>query len=487
MAVISNALVLVDKFSNVWDNFINKAERANKAVEKQEQQAEIAHRFWQQYLGDLESSYDGVLGKMDRMYRTYVKFSEVFGKDSAYAIEAEGQLNDMLESTGMTMDELLEKIGLAGEKSEEAGAKAEKSIERVHKKTSKLSRTLTRLGVMFFGLRKIVAAFRNAIARIPDEVMGPFNKLKSFFSDTLARSMTSFFKGLNPAIEKMNALLESPAGQNFVKGLQVVFEALGKIAGLALDMVTDLFTQIGTGLESMGIDIEDLAGFIGGVIGTIYVTVHNIIAAIYNAIMNLVWDIKKITSGDLKAFFYGLIKTIADFVLDVCNIVAKALDWLFDSSISDTLMGWKATVDAWAAEQGGWDATEGPAQMEMIEYSDYVDKFSAEGRKFGQRLQNLSGETLNDIKASSAQTAGNTKAIKDALTDEDFKMLIDVATQKFVSNVNLTAQTPVITINGANTGNSAADRRALANDIKYILMEQLASGSTSSEYAYAGA
>ena len=49
-----------------------------------------------------------------------------------------------------------------------------------------------------------------------------------------------------------------------------------------------------------------------------------------------------------------------------------------------------------------------------------------------------------------------------------------------MNNVNLTAQTPVITVNGQNTGHTAADRQNLANAIRDILIEQRASGSTRS-------
>ena len=35
------------------------------------------------------------------------------------------------------------------------------------------------------------------------------------------------------------------------------------------------------------------------------------------------------------------------------------------------------------------------------------------------------------------------------MSEEDIKALVDVAERRYVNNINLTAQTPVITINGA--------------------------------------
>jgi hypothetical protein len=73
----------------------------------------------------------------------------------------------------------------------------------------------------------------------------------------------------------------------------------------------------------------------------------------------------------------------------------------------------------------------------------------------------------------------NVKDIKSSVsaTEEDIQSLVDVAERRYVNNINLTAQTPVITINGANTGHTAADRQNLANTIRDILVEQVAASS----------
>lgn len=64
-----------------------------------------------------------------------------------------------------------------------------------------------------------------------------------------------------------------------------------------------------------------------------------------------------------------------------------------------------------------------------------------------------------------------------AMSEEDLKSLVDMAERQYVNNINLTAQTPVITVNGQNTGNNAEDRKALANALRDILLEQSASAS----------
>ena len=61
-----------------------------------------------------------------------------------------------------------------------------------------------------------------------------------------------------------------------------------------------------------------------------------------------------------------------------------------------------------------------------------------------------------------------------SMSDEDIKSLVDMAERRYVTNVNLTSQTPVINIHGANTGNTEADRQALADAIDRVLTEQMA-------------
>lgn len=87
----------------------------------------------------------------------------------------------------------------------------------------------------------------------------------------------------------------------------------------------------------------------------------------------------------------------------------------------------------------------------------------------------VAGTKLDDISKS---TSSIEKSV--SMSEEDLKSLVDVAERRYVNRINLTAQTPVITVNGQNTGNTEADRRSLANTIRDILVEQVASGSTRS-------
>lgn len=64
------------------------------------------------------------------------------------------------------------------------------------------------------------------------------------------------------------------------------------------------------------------------------------------------------------------------------------------------------------------------------------------------------------------------------LSDEQIKMLVDVAERKYVNNVNLTSQTPMITVQGQNTGNTEKDAKNLADTLRDVLVDLMNAGST---------
>lgn len=64
------------------------------------------------------------------------------------------------------------------------------------------------------------------------------------------------------------------------------------------------------------------------------------------------------------------------------------------------------------------------------------------------------------------------------MSDEQIKMLVDVAERKYVNNINLTSQTPMITIKGQNTGDTEQDARNVAEILRDTLLELRSAGST---------
>lgn len=121
------------------------------------------------------------------------------------------------------------------------------------------------------------------------------------------------------------------------------------------------------------------------------------------------------------------------------------------------------------------DAYSAHMQRQVGIYNAKLDAAGASGTSAGwpydvQPFDELAG-TLGDI-------GKDVKGIKKSvdLSNEDVKMLVDVAARRYVNQVNLTSQTPVITINGQNTGNTKEDMAALELMLKTVLAEQWAAG-----------
>lgn len=109
-----------------------------------------------------------------------------------------------------------------------------------------------------------------------------------------------------------------------------------------------------------------------------------------------------------------------------------------------------------------------------------MSEWAQKGAEFSSKISNFNAEKLlSGIADSSASTAGSAGSIEKSLdiAEEELKNLVDMAERQYVNKINLTAQSPVININGQNTGNTAADRQRLADTLRDVLLEQINAGS----------
>lgn len=84
--------------------------------------------------------------------------------------------------------------------------------------------------------------------------------------------------------------------------------------------------------------------------------------------------------------------------------------------------------------------------------------------------------TIADSVGNISEDVSDIKKAVDS-TQEDLKMLVDMATQRFINKINLTTQAPVITVQGQNTGNTQADARALADALRDMIFKDAASSA----------
>ena len=116
---------------------------------------------------------------------------------------------------------------------------------------------------------------------------------------------------------------------------------------------------------------------------------------------------------------------------------------------------------------GDFSAAEWPVASQMARYLGNVAKI--------KRIFIISSALPNTMENLTWHGANSTKTVD--LSDEQLKMMVDIAERKFVNNINLTSQAPVITVQGQNTGNTEADRQSLADLLGDLIMERVQSGS----------
>ena len=215
------------------------------------------------------------------------------------------------------------------------------------------------------------------------------------------------------------------------------------------------------------------------------VPLHNGFAAFVNFLGNAFND--PITAIDV--LFYDMSITILKYVQNV----AKGLEGLINmipgvevnmTSGIDKLIGKLEYGRNWTIKQNGYKE-----YIKPWENFDLGKAYNA-GHDWGANLNlstmmgggsgSLEIPQTADIKNLLGNIDNNTGKIAKTvdLSDEQIKMLVDVAERKYVNNVNLTSQTPMITVQGQNTGSTEKDARNLADTLRDVLVDLMNAGST---------
>ena len=193
----------------------------------------------------------------------------------------------------------------------------------------------------------------------------------------------------------------------------------------------------------------------------------------------------------VKVLFYDLAITVIGYIQKIAGGIESLINAIpgVEVNLTSGIDNLYNTLQS--KRQDAIDAGSYKEYIKPWEYKDLGAAFSS-GYDWGSNLAgNLGnmfssgtsafagGTSFDDLAGDVSSIAGDVGSIEKSvnMADEDLKSLVDMAERRYVNNINLTAQTPVINITGQNTGNTAADRRALANAIKDILVEQVAAGS----------
>ena len=215
------------------------------------------------------------------------------------------------------------------------------------------------------------------------------------------------------------------------------------------------------------------------------VPLHNGFAAFVNFLGNAFND--PITAIDV--LFYDMSITILKYVQNVAQGLEGLINMIPGVEVNmtsgiDKLIGKLEYGRNWTIKQNGYKE-----YIKPWENFDLGKAYNA-GHDWGANLNlstvmgggsgSLEIPQAADVKDLLGNIDKNTGKIAKTvdLSDEQIKMLVDVAERRYVNNVNLTSQTPMITVQGQNTGNTEKDARNLADTLRDVLVDLMNAGST---------
>ena len=215
------------------------------------------------------------------------------------------------------------------------------------------------------------------------------------------------------------------------------------------------------------------------------VPLHNGFAAFVNFLGNAFND--PITAIDV--LFYDMSITILKYVQNVAQGLEGLINMIPGVEVNmtsgiDKLIGKLEYGRNWTIKQNGykeyikpWENFDlGKSYKAGYNWGANLGKSGLMGTSTGQ-LEIPQAADVKDLLGNIDKNTGKIAKTVD-LSDEQIKMLVDVAERKYVNNVNLTSQTPMITVQGQNTGNTEKDARNLADNLRDLLLDMMNAGST---------
>lgn len=242
----------------------------------------------------------------------------------------------------------------------------------------------------------------------------------------------------------------------------------------------------GTSVSATGIITGAFAVMGAFVFNSVLVPLQNGFAMFANFVGNVFTN----PVAAVKILFYDMAITVMQFLQNI----AQGLEGLINK-IPGVTVDLTSGVDAWVTKlvrDRHYEKYANGQYTEFVKPWENMDlgKAYTSGYNWGSNLsfENMFGTSglgslgvpqaadVNSLLGDISKNTGKIAKTVD-LSDEQLKMMVDIAERKFVNNINLTSQAPVITVQGQNTGNTEADRRSLAEMLGDLIYERVQSGS----------
>ena len=321
-------------------------------------------------------------------------------------------------------------------------------------------------------------------------------------SNTAVRALDPLLTAINWVANNMESI--APAALAFAAALGVVTIAANasKIATLAafavplgiaallapviLGLASAFVRYAGSARAAAGIVAGSLAEAGAFIFNSVLLPMQNAFAAVANFLANVFNNpiaTIKIAFYDLCINVMNALKGILQAAQGVVNLLPGVdVDWVTraNNTISQfqNARNWEVWTNDYKEVVKPWTAKDlDSAYASGYKWGSNLDASSMFGSTGTGNLEIPQATSANELLGNIDKNTGKIAKTVD-LSDEQIKMLVDVAERKYVNNVNLTSQTPMITVQGQNTGSTEKDARNLADTLRDVLVDLMNAGST---------
>lgn len=381
------------------------------------------------------------------------------------------ELNSVLENTPMIAQTIANYMGVTTGEMREMASQGAVTAEVVkNAMLGAAEETNAKFSQMPMTWAQVWASFQNVAA----QALRPVLNLVSMAAnniDTLAPAFAGLTAGVLAFAVATSIANGSLAAMFAMIAANPVVLALAVAIGAIVYLIAKWVQSVG-GLQVAWLMFKNMALTAGE---EIYLGIRTVAVGIFDAFGSMVANLAQVAQS-----FVNMWIDAANLVIKAINLIpGNNIPLINEATFGSTAMknyqkAYKERHDSLASMRADYD-------MRQMNRAQEIARVQAEGNT---SISQGAGTTLSTVPTYDqvAGIADGVDSIKKSveMTDEDLQSLVDIAERRYVNNINLTSQAPVIQITGQNTGNTAADRQNLANAIRDILVRQVAAGTTTS-------
>lgn len=350
---------------------------------------------------------------------------------------------------------------------------------------------------------------KHAMFKSAEEINGKFSGMPKTFEDVFGELKNTALQSFGPVLMKLNELLNSPAVVAFINQIKQFISVIATLAGYLMDGLAGMIEFISSNwptieailmaigfyflpniikllwamippiitkaiawlaanwpilliigaialvllfLSQMGVTAEQILGFIGGLFGTLYAVVHNVVATLWNIFASFAEFIMNVFNDpvySVKKLFVNLLNS----VLDLLKSVAEAMDWVFGTNLAGGITTFQDDLEKWLGEE-----PEGYKVVQRMEQKSFEDAAKA-GYEIGAGLTKefedlTAGFTAFEGKDYEEDDKKDIDKVREVgrirntvdISSEDIKLMRELAEMRNIQNfVTLTPQVSVQT------------------------------------------